>query len=87
MTARDRGGRVVGPGAKDVLSAAGSEVPGIGRAFGRWQARLGQVPSGSKLASWQRSGMRLVCPGEPEWPTQLDDLGDARPVVPRSPGR
>ena len=24
-------------------------------------------------------GARLVCPGEPEWPTQLDDLGPARP--------
>ncbi|MEV7832607.1 DNA-processing protein DprA [Streptomyces subrutilus] len=26
------------------------------------------------------SGVRLVCPGSAEWPTQLDDLGDARPV-------
>jgi DNA processing protein len=25
--------------------------------------------------------MRLLCPGEPEWPTRLDDLGDARPVI------
>ncbi|QMU78860.1 hypothetical protein GXW83_27335 [Streptacidiphilus sp. PB12-B1b] len=25
-------------------------------------------------------GTRLVCPGEPEWPTQLDDLGPARPT-------
>jgi hypothetical protein len=25
--------------------------------------------------------MRLLCPGEPEWPTRLDDLGDAWPVV------
>ncbi|MFD9408315.1 DNA-processing protein DprA [Streptomyces sp. NPDC059989] len=26
------------------------------------------------------SGGRFVCPGSAEWPTQLDDLGDARPV-------
>nr|WP_242438693.1 DNA-processing protein DprA [Streptomyces sp. CB00455] len=26
------------------------------------------------------SGSRFVCPGAAEWPTQLDDLGDARPV-------
>ncbi|GAA3491803.1 DNA-processing protein DprA [Streptomyces cremeus] len=26
-------------------------------------------------------GARLVCPGEEEWPGQLDDLGDARPVA------
>ncbi|MEU6311659.1 DNA-processing protein DprA [Streptomyces sp. NPDC047014] len=25
-------------------------------------------------------GGRFVCPGSPEWPTQLDDLGDERPV-------
>ena len=25
-------------------------------------------------------GTRLVCPGEEEWPTQLDDLGPARPI-------
>lgn len=25
-------------------------------------------------------GIRFVCPGSAEWPTQLDDLGDARPV-------
>jgi len=25
-------------------------------------------------------GARLICPGEPEWPTQLDDLGLARPI-------
>ena len=38
-------------------------------------------PAASRLAAWERSGYRLVCPGEAEWPTQLDDLGDARPVV------
>ncbi|MFJ3879715.1 DNA-processing protein DprA [Streptomyces sp. NPDC090077] len=27
-----------------------------------------------------RQGIRFVCPGSAEWPTQLDDLGDARPV-------
>ncbi|MCX5011455.1 DNA-processing protein DprA [Streptomyces sp. NBC_00555] len=32
------------------------------------------------LALAAESGGRFVCPGSPEWPTQLDDLGDARPV-------
>ncbi|MFB6809754.1 DNA-processing protein DprA [Streptomyces sp. NPDC056387] len=32
------------------------------------------------LASAARDGGRFVCPGSPHWPTQLDDLGDARPV-------
>ncbi len=32
------------------------------------------------LAVAAGSGSRFVCPGSSEWPTQLDDLGDARPV-------
>ncbi len=52
-----------------------------GRTLARWRARLDRVPSQALLSAWERGGMRLVCPGEPEWPTQLDDLGDARPVV------
>ncbi|NNN36228.1 DNA-protecting protein DprA, partial [Streptomyces sp. S3(2020)] len=27
-----------------------------------------------------RAGVRFVCPGDAEWPGQLDDLGDARPL-------
>ncbi|MFD8794658.1 DNA-processing protein DprA [Streptomyces vinaceus] len=32
------------------------------------------------LATAARSGGRFICPGSPQWPTQLDDLGDARPI-------
>jgi len=53
----------------------------VGRAVERWRSRLGDLPSAAQLAAWERSGYRLVCPGDAEWPTQLDDLGDARPVV------
>jgi DNA processing protein len=56
-------------------------VPGIGRAFERWRARLGQVPTTARLSAWEAGGTRLLCPGDAEWPTQLDDLGDARPVL------
>jgi DNA processing protein len=63
------------------LPAAGRSLPGISRAFERWRARIDQVPSAARLAAWDRGGFRLVCPAEPEWPTQLDDLGDARPVM------
>jgi len=55
--------------------------PGLARAIGRWAARLGSVPAEARLAAWERAGMRVICPGEPEWPTQLDVLGDARPLV------
>jgi DNA processing protein len=51
------------------------------RAIDRWRDRLSQVPTVARLAAWQQSGLRLVMPGDAEWPTQLDDLGDARPVL------
>jgi DNA processing protein len=33
------------------------------------------------LAGFHRDGIRLVCPGDAEWPTQLDALADARPYA------
>ena len=61
--------------------AEGGEGTGRARAMQRWAARLGRVPTDFKLAAWERAGLRLLCPGDPEWPTQLDVLGDARPLV------
>ena len=53
----------------------------LSRALERWAARLGYVPTESRIAAWHRNGIRIVCPGDPEWPTQLDELGDVRPVL------
>ena len=61
--------------------AAQGGIAGLPRAIKRWTARLGAVPTDSKLRGWEREGIRIVCPGDPDWPTQLDLLGDARPVV------
>jgi DNA processing protein len=63
------------------LPVAGREIPGLDQAFRRWRARLNQVPLPARLSAWDGIGLRQVCPGEPEWPTRLDDLGDVRPVV------
>jgi DNA processing protein len=59
------------------------QPPGMAltRAVERWRARLPDLPGTGRLATWHESGMRLIQPGDPEWPTQLDDLGDARPLV------
>jgi len=49
----------------------------------RWAglcARAGSVEPGRDLAVAQDADVRFVCPGDVEWPAQLDDLGDARPV-------
>jgi len=51
----------------------------LDRALRRWTARLGEVPPEHTLDAWRRDGIRLVIPGDAEWPGQLDVLGDARP--------
>jgi DNA processing protein len=51
----------------------------LARALPRWRDRLGEIPTVARLAAWQYSGMRVIVPGDAERPTQLDDLGDARP--------
>ena len=54
-------------------------IPRLERALPRWAARLGDVPPEPALDRWRRNGIRLVIPGDTEWPGQLDVLGDARP--------
>ncbi|WP_406454025.1 DNA-processing protein DprA [Streptomyces sp. NBC_01622] len=49
----------------------------------RWAglcARAESVEPGRDLEVAREAGVRFVCPGDTEWPAQLDDLGDARPV-------
>jgi DNA processing protein len=46
-----------------------------------WQARLSEADAEHLLALCEERGGRLLCPGEPEWPTQLDDLGASRPYA------
>lgn len=49
----------------------------------RWEglrARAAKARPERDLGVARDAGVRFVCPGEAEWPVQLDDLGDARPV-------
>jgi DNA processing protein len=57
------------------------ELARMEHAFGAWRDRLSGTPSEMDLAGFHRDGIRLVCPGDPEWPTQLDALGGARPYA------
>ncbi|WP_306318713.1 MULTISPECIES: DNA-processing protein DprA [unclassified Streptomyces] len=61
---------------------AGEPLPGV--SAGRWAglvARAGDAPTAERdLERAAASGVRFVCPGDGEWPGQLDDLGDGRPV-------
>lgn len=53
----------------------------LARAIERWRARIPELPGTGRLAAWEQGGLRLIQPGDPEWPSQLDDLGDSRPLL------
>lgn len=36
------------------------------------------IPPGTGLGSIEARGVHLLCPGDPGWPGQLDDLGDQK---------
>ena len=50
-------------------------------AMERWRTRLPELPSPEQVLAFRESGIRLVCPGDPEWPGQLADLGDDQPYA------
>ncbi|MFE9809588.1 DNA-processing protein DprA [Streptomyces sp. NPDC005227] len=49
----------------------------------RWaglRARAERADPEGDLVRAREAGVRFVCPGDSEWPAQLDDLGDGRPL-------
>jgi DNA processing protein len=65
----------------EALLAAEAEDAALARALPRWRERLSKIPGAGRLAAWQETGLRLIMPGDAEWPTQLDDLGTVRPLL------
>jgi DNA processing protein len=57
------------------------ETPDRRRALERLRRRLGQAPPSDVIGHWLEAELRLVCPGDAEWPGGLDGLGDAAPVA------
>jgi DNA processing protein len=51
------------------------------RSVERWRVRLDELPTPDDVIAFRRSGIRLICPGDPEWPEQLADLGDEQPYA------
>jgi DNA processing protein len=49
--------------------------------MGWWRVRLPSADPEADLTVCAKLGGRMVCPGEPEWPTQLDALGDRVPYA------
>ncbi|MBZ3904077.1 DNA-processing protein DprA [Streptomyces griseiscabiei] len=71
-------------GARDVvrrLSGGGRPLPGASEK--RWAglcARADRADPEGDLRRAREAGVRFLVPGDGEWPGQLDDLGDGRPV-------
>ncbi|MFG1999372.1 DNA-processing protein DprA [Spirillospora sp. NPDC048911] len=77
---------VAGPAGALAAVRSGEIPPGVeaGRIsdrMERWRIRLTGVDAAADLAICEHMNIRLVCPGDPEWPTTLDDLGDERPYA------
>lgn len=47
----------------------------------RWRTRARGVDADTLLTLAGEHGIRLVLPGEPEWPSQLDSLAESRPYA------
>jgi DNA processing protein len=69
------------PGPSADSTVIGTAPSAAARAMQRWQVRLAELPSANEVADFCRAGIRLACPGDPEWPAQLADLGDAQPYA------
>ncbi|MFJ6570912.1 DNA-processing protein DprA [Streptomyces sp. NPDC091292] len=63
------------------LRRGGEPLPGVTAV--RWAglcARAERMRPRRDLATAEEAGVRFLCPGDGEWPAQLDDLGDTRPT-------
>ncbi|WP_107481942.1 DNA-processing protein DprA [Streptomyces sp. JHA26] len=63
------------------LREGGRPLPGVsGKRWAGLRARAARADPRGDLAVARAAGVRFVVPGDAEWPRQLDDLGDARPL-------
>ncbi|MFE2098436.1 MULTISPECIES: DNA-processing protein DprA [unclassified Streptomyces] len=63
------------------LRDGGEPLPGVsGTRWGGLVGRARRAEPERDLQVARAAGTRFVCPGDAEWPGQLDDLGDGRPT-------
>ncbi|MEE1931131.1 DNA-processing protein DprA [Streptomyces sp. TRM 70351] len=77
------GGWLESHGAVATVRALAEDRPLPGADPQRWaglRLRAAAARPGEDLARAAEAGGRFLCPGDAEWPGQLDDLGPARPV-------
>ncbi|MEU8888900.1 DNA-processing protein DprA [Streptomyces sp. NPDC048442] len=78
---REAPGREVSGSEGALPEARGSLTGASGKRLAGYRSRATAVDPVRYLEAAAAVGGRLVCPGDEEWPTQLDDLGDARPIA------
>lgn len=72
-----------GPLVPEVLASQGERpsVDRLLRAVERWRGRLATLDPSRELRALDRLGGALLVPGDPRWPTAVDDLGEAAPLA------
>jgi DNA processing protein len=72
----------LGPvGVIGLLTGTGKSPAGTSeKRIASYRMRARDLDPAADLEAAEKTGGRFVCPGDPEWPQQLDDLGDARPI-------
>jgi DNA processing protein len=81
VTGGDGIGTDGGAAARTGSARSGAARVAMERALERWRTRLDEVPTADDLVRFAERGVRLVCPGDPEWPSTLGDLGHAQPYA------
>jgi DNA processing protein len=64
-----------------IAAALGYLDSDLARMLNRWRHRIGEIPDATDLARYERDGIRLLCPGDREWPSALYDLDDTCPYA------
>ncbi len=73
-----KAGQLPAPADRHIAPATARRAA-MAQALGRWRLRLPDLPH--DIAAICGHNIRLVCPSDPEWPGQLDELGPARPYA------
>jgi DNA processing protein len=70
-----------GAAAANGLGPRSGKAHAMKAAMERWRVRLPELPGPDQVLAFRESGIRLIAPGDPEWPGQLADLGDDQPYA------
>lgn len=67
---------------EEIKTPAGDKDPSAWKKHHqRWHQRLTELNIDAELAELETLGGHLVMPSDPDWPTQLNDLGNAAPAA------